>query len=101
MKLNAPEIEDTEADITKLLSQTAKSLADDWKKDLTVDDINYLLYSCENEERTFNGGDCYDLPNYWKLKYAGFAGVKSLLLSIGLQNNLGHPLCENLRQGNW
>jgi glycogen debranching enzyme len=60
-----------------------------------------LLYSCENEEQEFYGSSTYDLPGYGRLKFAGFAGVKRMLKEITKQNDLGHPLCDNLRKGNW
>ena len=33
--------------------------------------------------------------------YAGLAGPLSAIRDAAKNNNLGHPLCENLRKGNW
>ena len=89
-------------------------------------DLNKVLYRCDQEERdeTANKFGVYDIPNYGPLVYAGFQGavffkvllliiiIRSLLITHNLgvislltevrpNNDLGHPLCNNLREGNW
>ncbi|XP_058794874.1 glycogen debranching enzyme isoform X2 [Phymastichus coffea] len=66
-------------------------------------DLNKALYRCDQEERdeTGNKFGVYDIPDYGPLVYAGLQGVISLLADIRSNNDLGHPLCGNLRQGNW
>ncbi|XP_078050064.1 glycogen debranching enzyme [Augochlora pura] len=66
-------------------------------------DLNKALYRCDQEERdeTSNRFGVYDIPGYGPLVYAGLQGVISLLADIRPNNDLGHPLCINLRQGNW
>ncbi|XP_032451729.1 glycogen debranching enzyme isoform X2 [Nasonia vitripennis] len=66
-------------------------------------DLNKALYRCDQEERdtTANKFGVYDIPGYGPLVYAGLQGVISLLADIRSNNDLGHPLCGNLRQGNW
>ncbi|XP_024943750.1 glycogen debranching enzyme [Cephus cinctus] len=66
-------------------------------------DLNKALYRCDQEERdeTSNRVGVYNIPGYGPLVYAGLQGVISLLADIRPNNDLGHPLCVNLRQGNW
>ncbi|XP_020285124.1 glycogen debranching enzyme isoform X1 [Pseudomyrmex gracilis] len=66
-------------------------------------DLNKVLYRCDQEERdeTCNKFGVYDVPGYGPLVYAGLQGVISILADIRSNNDLGHPLCSNLRQGNW
>ena len=69
---------------------------------LNFDELNILLYRCSQEE-TSEGifSDVYDIPKYGPLVYAGIQGFVSVIERERLNNNLGHPLFENLRNGNW
>ncbi|KAH6700054.1 glycogen debranching enzyme [Verticillium dahliae] len=71
--------------------------------DLSLIDLNFLLYKCEAEERDGSDGadGCYDIPGHGKLVYAGLQGWWSLLKDIIPENNLAHPLCQHLRDGQW
>jgi glycogen debranching enzyme len=71
--------------------------------DLDLIDLNFVLYKCEPEERDASDGrdGVYDIPGYGKLVYAGLQGWWSLLKNIIKENNLAHPLCQNLRDGQW
>ncbi|KYN10710.1 Glycogen debranching enzyme, partial [Trachymyrmex cornetzi] len=66
-------------------------------------DLNKTLYRCDQEEReeTQDKFGVYNVPGYGPLVYAGLQGIISLLADIRPNNDLGHPLCANLRQGNW
>lgn len=66
-------------------------------------DLNFVLYKSEPEERDFSDGHdgVYNIPGYGKLVYAGLQGWWSVLEDIIKDNNLGHPLCQNLRDGQW
>ncbi|XP_065155607.1 glycogen debranching enzyme isoform X2 [Atheta coriaria] len=70
--------------------------------DLSLNDLNRALYRCSQEEYDdgFNIG-CYNVPGHGELVYAGLQGVMSLLATIRPNNDLGHPLCDNLRKGDW
>ncbi|XP_035229752.1 glycogen debranching enzyme-like isoform X2 [Stegodyphus dumicola] len=69
---------------------------------LTVADLNRILFKCNGEERDEGKGrGVYNLPGYGDLVYCGLQGVMSELMNIHLEDDLGHPLCRNLRDGNW
>ncbi|KAF2015749.1 glycoside hydrolase family 133 protein [Aaosphaeria arxii CBS 175.79] len=72
-------------------------------KDVNLADLNYILYRCDAEERdaTDNRDGCYDVPGHGPLVYAGLQGWWSVLKDIVNDNNLGHPLCNHLREGQW
>ncbi|SPQ18522.1 52d3b593-4ab6-48fa-90fe-d7bacb49fd56 [Thermothielavioides terrestris] len=72
-------------------------------EELELVDLNYLLYKCEPEERDASDGrdGVYDIPGHGKLVYAGLQGWWSVLKDIIEDNNLAHPLCQNLREGQW
>ncbi|KAI8992417.1 glycogen debranching enzyme [Pilobolus umbonatus] len=71
-------------------------------KDLDLLDCNVVLYRCGSEEYDATHGDSvYNIPQYGELAYAGLQGFMSVLNSIIKNNDLGHPLCDNLRAGLW
>jgi glycogen debranching enzyme len=70
--------------------------------DLTLLDLNSVLFQCDQEERDLNSGNgVYSLNGYGPLKYAGLQGVMSILSEIRPKNDLGNWLPDNLRQGDW
>lgn len=69
---------------------------------LDLNDLNRCVYRCDNEERDMGKGiGSYDIPGYGPLVYCGTQGFASILTQIAPINDLGHPICNNLRQGNW
>ncbi|GJQ87827.1 hypothetical protein Trydic_g18672 [Trypoxylus dichotomus] len=69
---------------------------------MSLADLNRTLYRCDSEERD-EGNDfgAYNIPNFGTLFYCGLQGFMSLLENIRPNNDLGHPMCANLREGNW
>ena len=72
-------------------------------RELDLVDLNFVLYRCEPEEHDLLGGDggVYIIPKYGALVYAGLQGWWSILKDVIRNNDLGHPLCDHLREGQW
>lgn len=69
---------------------------------LSLIDLNYILYRCDNEEKDEgNGGGVYVVPGAGPLVYCGLQGIMSMMEPVRVNNDLGHPLCDNLRSGDW
>lgn len=64
---------------------------------LTLPDLNYVLFRCAEEDE----GNVYDLPGFGKLVYCGIQGFMSVLDVVAPNNDLGHSICTNLRNGFW
>ena len=77
--------------------------AEDAFKDLDFVDLNVVLHRAEGEELDATGGaiGVYDVPNTGRLTYCGLEGWMHALRHIMQYNDLGHPLCANLREGTW
>ncbi|KAI9782187.1 MAG: hypothetical protein M1835_004078 [Candelina submexicana] len=71
--------------------------------DLDLVDLNFVLYRSEPEERDSSDGrdGVYTVPNFGSLQYAGLQGWWSILQDVIRDNDLGHPLCQHLRDGQW
>ncbi|MCJ1286592.1 hypothetical protein MMC26_005938 [Xylographa opegraphella] len=85
------------------LDKFVTSGADDAFGSLSLVDLNFVLYRCDAEERDFSGGrdGVYSIPNHGPLVYAGLQGWWSVVRNIINSNDLGHPLCNHLRDGQW
>ena len=70
---------------------------------LDLIDLNFMLYRCDAEERDSSSGQegVYVVPKHGPLVYAGLQGWWSVLKHVIKDNNLGHPICEHLRDGQW
>lgn len=68
---------------------------------LSLVDLSACIYVCDQEEKDNGGSGVYDIPGSGPLFYSGLQGFISLLSEIRPNNDLGHPLCNNLREGNW
>ncbi|KAI9842458.1 MAG: hypothetical protein M1837_007127 [Sclerophora amabilis] len=66
-------------------------------------DLNAIMYRSDPEERDSSGGQdgVYIIPNNGPLVYAGLQGWWSIFKGIIKNNDLGHPLCQHLRDGQW
>ncbi|CEM21760.1 unnamed protein product [Vitrella brassicaformis CCMP3155] len=72
-------------------------------KGVPLTSISRLLYSCDNEEkdRTYGKRGVYDVPGHGPLPYCGICGVIPILEEVRRTHNLNHPLCVNVREGDW
>jgi glycogen debranching enzyme len=111
-------------DLEKTLGDTGAA-KDAWKECSRVD-LNVVLFRSDGEERDagssspYFGGQIqysklifvshvivgpndgsYSIPNVGQLVYCGLQGWKFYLDTIVRDNDLGHGLCEHLRQGTW
>lgn len=99
--------EDKKAALNKLntllfdSSQPKKWTPESLVKNLSAADINYLLFSCESEEKEHNSQGPYHIPGKGVVSYAGLAGIYQDLRNAALKNDLGIPLFNNLRSGYW
>ncbi|KAJ1899393.1 bifunctional 4-alpha-glucanotransferase/amylo-alpha-1,6-glucosidase [Kickxella alabastrina] len=78
-----------------------RTCADEAVAKLTLGGLNVVLYRCEAEERNAIGEGAYDVPGLGLLAYCGIQGWYTHLKHIIPNNDLGHPLCDHLRQGVW
>lgn len=70
---------------------------------LNLYDLNALLYRSAPEELDASGGNesVYNIPLYGDLVYAGLEGWQTALKHVIWSNNLGHQICNHLRDGAW
>ncbi|KAK4310829.1 hypothetical protein Pmani_017632 [Petrolisthes manimaculis] len=81
---------------------THNSTLSDIVESLGLVELNRVLYRCQDEEQDEGRGwGAYNIPNSGPLMYCGLQGMISVLSEIRVQNDLGHPLCGNLREGDW
>jgi glycogen debranching enzyme len=85
------------------LNNFLSSGADEAFSGLSLVDLNFALYRCDAEERDSSNGEdgVYSIPKHGPLVYAGLQGWWSVLEDIIKYNQLGHPLCDHLREGQW
>eukprot|EP01132_Coremiostelium_polycephalum_P009283 gene9283-11379_t len=70
-------------------------------KECSLVDFNVLLFRNSEEEKTITGNGSYHIDHIGSLPFCGIQGFVTILLRICQWNDLGHPLCNNLRAGNW
>uniref|UniRef100_A0A0K0E803 Glycogen debranching enzyme n=1 Tax=Strongyloides stercoralis TaxID=6248 RepID=A0A0K0E803_STRER len=63
--------------------------------------FNKLFFRVDEEEREDSNDHTYNIPHWGSLPYCGLQGVHSLLKRVASDNDQGHPLCHNIRNGNW
>ena len=85
------------------LDRFVTSGADEAFDSLNLVDLNFVLYRCDAEERDLSAGQdgVYSVPNHGALVYAGLQGWWSVLRDVIKNNDLGHPICNHLRDGQW
>ncbi|GAM23279.1 hypothetical protein SAMD00019534_064540 [Acytostelium subglobosum LB1] len=70
-------------------------------KPYTLLDMNFALFRHSEEEKVTDGSHGYSIPNYGTLQFCGIQGFATILNRVLEWNDLSHPLCNNLRDGNW
>lgn len=89
--------------VDRSLDKFVKEGAVEASEDLNLYDLNALLYKCEYEERDASSGldGTYTIPQVGTLVYAGLEGWISVLKKVIWENDLGNPICDHLRDGEW
>lgn len=72
-------------------------------KSLSLTDLNAFLYRADSEEKAMSHGQdgAYAVPGVGPLVYCGIQGWWSVLRDVVARNDLGHPICNHLRDGQW
>ncbi|KHJ44242.1 hypothetical protein D918_05594 [Trichuris suis] len=71
-------------------------------RNISLPDYNRVLFRCENEQlRDEYSVGAYGIAGIGKLTYCGLHNIVYHLNKMRLLNNIDHPLCEHLRQGDW
>lgn len=68
---------------------------------LSLQKLNFILFRCEKEDLSEFGEGAYELSHVGKFVYCGLEGIYPVIKKIQATNDLGHPLCSNLRDGHW
>jgi len=68
---------------------------------LSLDDLNFVLFRIASEEYDECKSGPYKVPNFKDFNYCGLSSLMFYWRTIRTHNDLGHPICENLRQGLW
>ncbi|XP_076807276.1 glycogen debranching enzyme-like [Clavelina lepadiformis] len=88
--------------IISALSHDEKSGFDDIVSGLDLHVLNRVLFHCKEEELSDGLGiGAYGIPGWEDLRYCGIAGIAFPIARIRDGNDVGHPICTNLREGNW
>ena len=84
------------------LSSDDRGTFDDLVGSVDLRALNRVLFHCNEEELSDGLGiGAYEFPNFGKLPYCGIAAIAVQMAKIRNSNDLGHPICANLRDGNW
>lgn len=88
-------------ELNEILSFNSQKFTSSYLYHMDIIDINYYLFSCENEEREYWGNNIYGIPNNSPLVFSGFFGVMKILRETSLNNDFHHPLYQNIMEGDW
>lgn len=71
-------------------------------EELSLAEMNTVLYRTDAEERDDGlGFGAYHVPGHGVLPYCGLQSFMTVFEQIRPSNQLGHPMCNNLREGDW
>ena len=80
-----------------------ESAARDICSALSPSQVNYILWKCSPEEQDWSDRqrDVYDVPGFGKFCYAGLGSLAIEFKRMGVFNQLGHAIFNNIRNGDW
>ena len=84
-----------------LKSLDVRSIADGflkWTSQLSFTDTSVLMFRCASEEYAQIGTKPYGFPSYGECFYAGTQGI---LTAFDSCKDMGSPIFDNIRDGNW
>ncbi|EGR29515.1 hypothetical protein IMG5_154030 [Ichthyophthirius multifiliis] len=87
--------------LNKLLDEENQKQAFKLFQDLSSSEINFLLFSCQSEERETTGFGMYHIANQGDLLFGGLAAIFHEVDQALIYNDLGKNLFHNLREGYW
>ena len=92
-------VKNIDADLMDFIFQDRDKIA----CELNLNDLNVALYRASQEERDSTAGvyGPYNIPGVGENVYCGLQGWHAHLKYIVRHNDLAHPLCQHLREGNW
>lgn len=100
VRFGKPVVEAIEA-LKKLCSMSSQQFTSAYLYHMDLADVNYYLFSCENEERELWNSGVYEVPGFGRLVFAGFAGVSRILRQTSQNNDISHPLYRNIMEGHY
>uniref|UniRef100_A0A915IDV4 4-alpha-glucanotransferase n=1 Tax=Romanomermis culicivorax TaxID=13658 RepID=A0A915IDV4_ROMCU len=69
---------------------------------MSLQDLNRVLFrSHEEEADEGKGGGAFYVQNIGNFVYCGLAGMAPHFKYVRLNNEMGHPLCNNVRENDW
>ena len=87
--------------LNKICSMDSQAFTSNYLYHMDLSDINYYLFSCENEEREIWKSGLYYVPGFGNLVFAGFSGVIKILRETSLNSDITHPIFKNIIEGDY
>ena len=70
---------------------------------MSLSQVNAVLWKCSSEELEGSAGcrNVYKVPGFGEFAYAGLGALAGEFKRMGVFNQLGHAIFNNIRAGNW
>lgn len=95
-------VENLRSTINELKIYPESNIINEIIDELTLNDLNILLFRCAEEEMDEQQDSCeFIIPDYGPPKFFGLQDFVNILRQLHMTNDLAHPLIDNLRRGDW